>query len=370
MDDIKEHKDNKKAEKYLMPSAPVESIQYDLFTNFYKSSDDECFSNAIELWDAIPKYYLSRREQNKRRSDDGLLPVLRREFKIKPNNPNMSENGVQCGVAIQPAIVTLKSGEDKAFYPSEREELIEKILRKFFEDQKLGFYDPSQKSSWVKFTLKSIQKELTKLCHTASIQEIKESIDILSSTVLTFFFEGEEYYRDTILSGLIRVNRAKYEDDGSSMWAARLPEMISNSMEYGKYNQYDYLTQMNIQVPLARWLHQLLSRRYKHAGGSNWYDIYFTTVIRDSGYLDTGTDQNKRRKIESALDVLVEKDVIQKDYEKHIDTKGRKITEIKYRVFATEKFKKKWILNNSRIRDVKKKLETRSKKQSGRLAAT
>lgn len=346
---------SKKEKKYIMPSKPVSTLQYDLFSNFYKESESDSFSNTIELWDAIPKYYISRREQTKKRKDN-FLPILRREFKIKPNNPNKNEDGVSCGVAIQPALVPNKNGEDIAYYPSEREELIEKILRKFFEDQNMGFYDPSHKSSWVKFTLKSLQKELKERGHSASIQEIKESIDILSSTVLTFSLDGEEYYRDTILSGLVRVNRTKFENDGSSMWAARLPEMISEAMEYGRYNQYDYLTQMEIDSPLARWLHQLLSRRYKQAGGSNWYDIYFTTVIRDSGYLDSGDTQSKKRKMEKALDTLVNMDVIKSGYEVREKKEGKKILEIHYRVFATDRFKNKWKLNNTRIKNIKNKL--------------
>ena len=49
------------------------SKQFDLFTTFF--GDSKHLSNTIELWDAIPKYAVSARQQNKLRDEKGALPV-------------------------------------------------------------------------------------------------------------------------------------------------------------------------------------------------------------------------------------------------------------------------------------------------------
>ena len=42
-------------------------------------------SNTIDLWDGIPKYFVSRQDMNTRRNVDGYLPSLEKTFEYKGN---------------------------------------------------------------------------------------------------------------------------------------------------------------------------------------------------------------------------------------------------------------------------------------------
>jgi hypothetical protein len=59
-------------------------MQYDLFTTFF-GKNKRVLSNTIELWDAIPKYAASPRQQNACRDRNGRLPVHPQEFEYRPS---------------------------------------------------------------------------------------------------------------------------------------------------------------------------------------------------------------------------------------------------------------------------------------------
>jgi hypothetical protein len=337
------------AEGKSPPKEVPKTVQMELFSSFFQTAECGELSNTIELWDAIPKFYVDKHEQNRLRTKEGFLPTLKRSFRIRPSVPLESGKGVECGVVIAPAPIPQKDGSDKAFYPAEKEELVESVLRKFFEDQRLGMYDRAEGNSWVRFSLSAIKKELANRGHTASHEQIKESIDILSNCIVTFYLEGEEVYRDPIISSLTRVSRAAYENDGTALWACRFPALISYAIEDGRYMQYDYGLGMQLKTGLSRWLHQLLSRRWKHAGGDFWYDLKLSVVERDSGYLDYGQFKDKRRKFERTIDELINADVIKPDHEMRPVKDGRKIVNIEYRFWATESFRNKMKAGNKRL---------------------
>ena len=48
----------------IPPKNHIKSHQYDLFTEFAHNNISNV-SNSIEIWDRIPKYLLSGKEQNK-----------------------------------------------------------------------------------------------------------------------------------------------------------------------------------------------------------------------------------------------------------------------------------------------------------------
>ena len=64
------------------PPAPVKSAQFDLFSSFFGDSKD--LSNTIELWDAIPKYAVSQKQQNHLRDGKGNLPLHDQQFEYRP----------------------------------------------------------------------------------------------------------------------------------------------------------------------------------------------------------------------------------------------------------------------------------------------
>src|SRR5215813_4364372 len=101
--------------------------QLSLFQTFL--SADERYSNTIDLYDAIPKYFPKKRLK-KERVEGMFLPMLKREFEYK---------GERFVVKITSAKLETREGE-RDFYPSHREELVEEALRKIASTRLNGIF--------------------------------------------------------------------------------------------------------------------------------------------------------------------------------------------------------------------------------------
>ena len=98
--------------------APVSDIafsdwQLSLFQGFLANTGDqgESLSNAVDLWDSIPRYSISRARMNSMRTVDGFLGVAELSFQYR---------GRQLTARIYPAQVRNDNGQWKSYYPSAR----------------------------------------------------------------------------------------------------------------------------------------------------------------------------------------------------------------------------------------------------------
>lgn len=326
------------------PSKVTKSRQYDLFAEFFGNSGE--LSNTIELWDAIPKYAVSaRRQAAMRQQQGGRLEVHEYRFEHKDRALRLE---------IQPASLKV-DGKFVTFYPSADEELVEEVIRKAFADQRYGMHDAPSVESWVRFSLQMIRKELKARGRTRSLDEIKRSIEILARTTISLFV-GEEQtpiYTNPILSDLTRVNRSQYLEDTSSMWVARLPALISKSVNDLSYRQFNYGTYMALPTQLARWLHKLLSHRYVQAGLMHDYTVLFSTIRRDSGLLEANRITKNLETLNAALDELVAHEVLL--FWEADERRGarNKIVDVLYSLKAHPAFIKDVKAANARSRDAR-----------------
>jgi hypothetical protein len=60
-------------------------LQHDLFREFL-SNDPEEFSNTVELWERIPKYFLSPEEQKNLRGSNGLAQPYVYSYVLRDKN--------------------------------------------------------------------------------------------------------------------------------------------------------------------------------------------------------------------------------------------------------------------------------------------
>lgn len=279
----------------------MKSKQYDLFAEFFGKDQAE-LSNTIELWDAIPKYAVTARRQVSLRDEKGRLTVHEYAF---------SYNKTQSRIEMQPASIKGEGGF-RDYFPSADEELVEEVLRKIFADQRYGVHNAQAAESWVKFSLSMIRKELKARGKTRSIAEIKHSIEVLANTTVRLYVGDDEapIYTAPILSDLTRVNRAKYLDDPSALWVARLPALVSKSVNELSYRQFNYGTYMALPTQLSRWLHKLLSHRYVQAGYTSPYTTLYTTLKQNSGLLEAARINTNITALEKAFDKLQAQSVL------------------------------------------------------------
>jgi len=290
----------RKQPKGGLPEKTERNRQYDLFAEFF--GHDAHLSNTIELWDAIPKYAVTARRQVNLRDASQRLPVHQYEFDYR---------GKRCRLEIQPASIKVDGGYQD-FYPAADEELVEEVIRKLFATQHLGIHDAATGESWVRFSLQMIRRELRARGKTRSADEIKRSIEILAKTTLQLYVEGYDtpVYTNPILSDLMRVTRAMYLRDTSITWAARLPALISKSINELTYRQFNYGTYMGLRTQLARWLHKRLSHQYVNASLMQSYNILFSTIQRDSGLLEAKRVNANVTALDRALEELCEAEVL------------------------------------------------------------
>jgi hypothetical protein len=143
--DTPKQKTRRTAGKPIPPGA-YGNVQLSLFQNLLCNSEDERadLSNAIDLWDSIPRFAVSRQAMGKMRTAGGFLEVLEMPF---------HHRGVPLTAMIHPARIKQAHGKSLDFYPSAGEELLEQTLRKIAVEQFAGFFDKPDFRSGVRFTL-------------------------------------------------------------------------------------------------------------------------------------------------------------------------------------------------------------------------
>jgi hypothetical protein len=316
----------KKVDKKASTKA-MTSPQYDLFTQFV-TNNESLVSNTVEVWESIPKYFFTPQQVKKLRNKTGHADPYKWSYKY---------NGMDCEVKIQPALIEQKDGSYKAFFPGMTEELVEESLKKILADQRYGIHDSHKTETWIRFTLSLIQKELKVRGKTRSRNEIKHSIEVMSSCLISLSKEGKEVWKGAILQDLVTVGREEYLADSKSQHIARLPLFISNAINQLDYRQFNYDRLMSCTDQLTRWVYKQLIHRYRQASILNDYHFMYTKLERDSGLLQQGRPNDNRRKVLAALDELKERDVLA-SYTFDIRKEGRKIVDVKYLVQPAQNF--------------------------------
>jgi len=342
------------------PTKIPRSVQYDMFTNFL-GTDTKDLSNTIELWDAIPKYAVLPRTQNNLRDEKGRLPVHEQVFQYRPTYASDTRPKT-CKVTVRPVSIKDKAGNYTDYYPSTDEELIEEVIKKIFSDQQFGSHAPDKKESWVKFSLGMIQKELKARGKSRSIDQIKQSLEILSFSVYQVEMINDEgdtlLYRNPILNDVTTVTRKRYLLNPSEMWCARLPAIISKSVNELSYRQFNYGRLMKLSTPLARWFLKRLSHNYINADLLGSYDILHTSVVRDTGLLNHPRMSRNIKDALAAIQELKDNDVLLSfDYEQRL--KGRKIADVYYHLRPSPEFVREMKAANRRNTDDRKRLPNR-----------
>lgn len=322
------------------PSSPIKSIQFDLFSQFV-ANDKSDMSNTVEVWESIPKYFFTPKKVEQLRTDKGHAD---------PFKWNYTYNGKSCSVKIFPALIEQSNGKYKAFFPGVTEELVEEALKKIFTNQRYGLHDPANTESWVKFTLKMIQKELKNRNRARDIKQIKHAIEVMSTCILAIYVDDKEIWKGAILQDLVTVGREEYLADTNAHHIARLPLFVSHSINRLDFRQFNYDRLMGCNEQLSRWIYKQLINRYKQASVVNDYHFMYSG-LKDSGLLQQTRERDNRNKVKSSLEELVECGVLIR-YEINERKEGRKVIDVKYTVIPSIEFIKEQKAAN--LRDTQK----------------
>ena len=261
--------------------AEFDNRQLNLFQSFLCNTEEDRdhLSNAIDLWDNVPRYSVSRQAMTKQRINGRFLEKHQTDFQYK---------GKKFTRTLVPARVKDLDGVDRDYYASATEELVEDALRKLATDQQAGYFDKPNYCSGVVFTLYALRHELKKRGHARSYQEIILALNILSGSIIEIASEegGEFMSRSPYIPHLAAVSRTQIRSDPKAKWLVQFHPLITGSIDNVTYRQFNYHLMMSHSTQLARWLHKQLVLKYTFASFASPFDIHYVTIKRDSGLLD------------------------------------------------------------------------------------
>lgn len=291
----------------------------------------EDYSNSIELYDTMPKYYMGGAEREKGKTVESL-PIFNRDFQHR---------GKEYQLEVAPAsIQDKKSGKTISYYPSQREELVEEAIRKIATRGRLRQFDGEEEGRGIKmgvgFTYYELQKELRGMKHGYAIDEIKMAIEILGKANLTYFSkDGNEI---GITSNYFSfVGRETKEMGGKEKVLVMFHPLVANSINHGTFRLFNYDKLMRMKMQLARYIHKRISHMFSQATVNNPYEIKLSTIVRDSGMKNYKTIGERKRRVGKALKELIEHKVINSVSEEPIKN-NNKTVDILYSLYMSEEF--------------------------------
>jgi hypothetical protein len=334
----------------LQPSA-FENRQLNLFQDFLCNTAEQRdqLSNAIDLWDSVPRYSVSRQAMTKARISGRFL---------EKHETTFQHRGRTYTRIIHPASITDLDGKDRYFYPSATEELVEDALRKLAIEQQAGYFDKPNYRSGVVFTLYALREELRKRGHARSYQQLVQALNILSHCIVDIIphAEGEAQLTSACLPSLAAVSRAKLREDPKAKWAVQFHPLVTGSIDQVTYRQYNYHVMMSHSTQVARWVHKQLVLKYTFAEHLKPFETRYSTIRRDSGLLDGySRDRDAVDALEAALVELKERSVLH-SYERKDETgPRRKLLDVVFVVHPSFDFIRETKAANKRQGDAHRK---------------
>ncbi len=301
-------KDSREVEKFedYTPSKPQ---QLDLFELL--GLHNKPYSNTIELYDFMPKYYWAMRNRK------DVPRALEREFECR---------GISYKLTVTPARIKGKDGVFRDHYPGKREELVEDALRKLAaEGQGVFLSDDRGEAASVRFTLYELRKELEERGHGYNLNEIRESLQICKRTNLIVTTEdGSAVLESNIFETLGLQTREDWKGAGKKTRCfVRFNPLVTRGIKSGAFRRLNYDKAMAYGL-IARQLFKRLSHHYTQANLVNRYTVMLTTLIRDFGLTHYKQLRDNLREMQAALEEMKGKgDLLLYEIHPVVDSKQR-----------------------------------------------
>ncbi|BDC53201.1 hypothetical protein F183_A55160 (plasmid) [Bryobacterales bacterium F-183] len=335
----------------LPTDSEFENPQLSLFQDFLynRTEERDNLSNAVDLWDNVPRYSVSRQAMSKAREGGRFLDTYTATFQHRDRTYTCS---------ISPARVRDVDGKQMDFYPSANEELVEDALRKLATDQSSGFFDKPNYRSGVVFTLYALREELAKRGHTRSYQEIVLALNILAKSIIEIRSVGEKGEVLAIspyLQSLVAVSRNALKNDPKAKWAVQFHPFVTGSIDQVTYRQFNYHLMMSHKTQLARWLHKQLVLKYTFAELSKSFEMRYSTIKRDSSLLN---GYNRERAaidaLETAFQDLQSQDILSGYERKDVTGARKKLLDVVFKIWPSSAFVKEVKAANKRLIESRK----------------
>jgi len=302
------------------------------------------YSNSIELYDFIPKYYWGRMERLKvENHKKEVLTILERKFEYR---------GKQYEVRIIPATVIDDIGIEKDYYPSYREEIIEDALRKMVCDGQGVFLDDQ---AGVTFSLYKLKKELKRIGHEYNDDQIKKAFMICSRATIEVTTKDGTKILSSHIFGTVGIQTFEdWKSKNNVKCYVQFNPLVTTCIKNKTFRQINYESTMSYKTVIARQLHKRMSHHYTQASFINPYGILLTTIIRDFGLTKYQNFNMNLRDAKLALEEMKEKEVVlEYKTEKTLEGQNRnKLVDVKFLITPHPTFCNEMRMANSTHRKI------------------
>lgn len=377
---------------------PTPELQRDLFEISDGSSPAQrAYSNVLALWDLLPKYDvfgttkryhtdLAKEEQIR------IIPVRQRIYQESLTNGD--EAYIELELQITPALIEKKRVEwiddpngtsrrkrkrvyardengnyitDLVYvYPGLREDKVEEALKMLlahgqgeFESERTG----------VKFSIKQLQKELAKNGSALSVDEIKESLTILSRARCEIYGLDSNGKRKSVIGsnflpnlGMIDRNtyEARLQANEDTFCYTQFHMLVTIGIRDNMFRLTNYAKHQRLDNLLSRFIHKVLRISFTNASTTGRpYRLSMNQTLEEFGRLATRRD-NDRLVLITALNDLQRENIIA-SYEEEEPIKDprdqRIILDRYFQLYPSDDFIDEMIKANARAKQNKALLD-------------
>ncbi|WGK63556.1 hypothetical protein QAO71_17455 (plasmid) [Halopseudomonas sp. SMJS2] len=216
----------------VFPPPQREAAALALFQSFLCNSEAEAIglSNVITLWELIPKYTADNLNYL-----DEIPNDYQKEFQIY---------GGKFKLTLFPGTYypNKKSNKPKRRFPGVREQVVEQALIYLACQQAQAEEVNGEISYFITFSIREMAMVLKAMGRTHSHGQIREALEVLSSSVMTIKKEGtsETSNRNPIVPSFTRTTSHDETISGKDNWKIQLHPLVTHAIRNVGYRQFQY----------------------------------------------------------------------------------------------------------------------------------
>jgi hypothetical protein len=276
-----------KKNKLVSTERPIQQSLFELV-----EPGDKNYSQAIEFYDALPKYFWANNREFPIDSDHA---VLERAFTYRGNDYLL---------IITPATIKRKN-ETVFVYPSKREELVEDALRKLATSGVHGTFIDKHAACF--FTLSELQNELQRMGHGFNKNQIKEAINVLAKTHLECRSkDGDSQISGNFFENVGLTTYNQYAAGATTKCYVKFSTYVTQAILSLKFRQFNYELSMALKSNLARHLYKRMAYNWRQAATGEPYTLLLSAIYRDTGRVLDNKMANNTRIVTNALNELTD----------------------------------------------------------------